>query len=179
MRLICSLLLASVFLGISVSHAQVERDVSDITGVERIESESMRSLYDETYAGDHASFRAAYVHDPDEGASWILTVYGFTDDTTQVSRTTQFFVQADGRQISPIQLESKTRPLDGTLMEIKRAVFTRSDFEAIATAQDDVTISIGSAEFIAVRPRLKDLRLLLDRVPSSENPQTASNDSSK
>jgi hypothetical protein len=178
MRFFVSVLLAGLFVvGTGFTHAQVKKEVSDITGIERIESDGMRSLYDETYAGSHASFRAEYVNHPEDGPAWALTVYGFTDDTTQVSRTNQLLVQADGQQIEPLRLTSKTRSINDALMEIKRAVFPRSGFERIATAQN-VTISIGAAEFMAVRPRRKDLRLILDRVPSKQGPQTASNDSS-
>lgn len=177
MRFVFSLFLVGVLLGTGSVHAQVKQEVSDVTGVERIESENMRSLYDKRYAGDHASFRAEYVNDPDDGASWALTIYGFADDTTQVSRTNQLLVQADGQQIEPLRTESKTRTVNDALIEIKRAVFTRSGFEQIGRAQN-VTLSIGSAEFMAVRPRREDLRLILDRVPLPEGPQTATSGSS-
>lgn len=176
MRHVLCALLVGTLLGTGFAHAQVKKEVSDITGVERIESESMRSLYAETYAGDHASFRAEYVNDPDEGPSWVLSVYGFADEPTQMSRTNQFVVRADGQQLEPTRLASKTRTLNGTRMEIKRAVFARSGFEQIAMAQD-VTIFIGSAEFLAVRPRREDLRLILNRVPA-KGPQTATSGSS-
>lgn len=174
---VLSTVLVGAILGTGFTHAQIKKEVSEITSVERLESKSMRSLYDEAYAGTHASFRAEYAKDPEEGATWALTFYGFTKDTTQVSRTNQFLVKADGKQLQPIRLESKTRKISNSLMEIKRAVFTRSGFEQIATAQN-VRISIGSAQFTAVRPRRKDMRLILDRVPAKKRPQTASNDSS-
>jgi hypothetical protein len=177
MRSLVSLLLAIALLGTGFTHAQIKKDVSDITGVERLESKSMRSLYDKKYSGSHASFRAEYAKDPDDGTSWALMFYGFTEDTTQVSRTNQFLVKADGKQLEPIRLESKTRKVSNSLLEIKRAVFTRSGFEQIANAQN-VEISIGSALFMAVHPRRKDMRLILDRVPEQKGPQTASNDSS-
>lgn len=177
MRFFFSLLLAGALLGTGFTHAQVKKEVSEITEVKRLESESMRSLYDKTYTGSHASFRAEYANHPDEGTTWALMFYGFTKDTTQVSRTNQFLVTADGKQLEPIRLESKTRSVNNSLMEIKRAVFSRSGFDQIATAQN-VTITIGSAEFMAVRPRREDMRLILDRVPDQEGPQTASNDSS-
>jgi len=178
MRYVLSLLLVGPLLLVSdYTHAQITKDVSEVTGVTRLESESMRSLYDKTYAGNHASFRAEYVNDPDDNRSWALSFYGFTDDTTQVSRVNQFIVQADGTRLEPIRLESKTRPLDNALLEIKRAVFTRSGFEEIATAQS-VTISIGPAQFTAIHPRRKDMRLILDRVPANNAPRTASTDSS-
>lgn len=177
MRFFFSLLLTAFLFGTGFTHAQVKKEVSEVTNVERLESESMRSLYDKTYAGAHASFRAEYANHPDEGQTWALMFYGFTEDTTQVSRTNQFLVTADGKQLDPIRLESKTRSVNNSLMEIKRAVFSRSGFKQIATAQT-VAISIGSAEFMAVHPRRKDMRLILDRVPSPDAPQTASNDSS-
>ncbi len=176
MRYILCALLVGTLLGTGFAHAQVKKEVSDITGVERITSENMRSLHEDPYAGDHASLRAEYVNDPDDGASWILAVYGFATDSTQVSRSNQFVVQADGQQLEPTRLESKTRTVNGTLMEIKRAVFTRSGFEQIARAQT-VTISIGSANFLSVRPRREDLRLILNRVPA-KGPQTATSGSS-
>jgi len=177
MRFFFSLLLAGALLGTGFSHAQIKKEVSDITDVKRLESKSMRSLHDETYAGSHASFRAEYKNTPGEGQSWALMFYGFTDDTTQVSRTNQFRVTADGKQLTPVRIESKTRNVNNSLLEVKRAVFPRSGFEQIATART-VELSIGSAQFIAVRPRRQDMRLILDRVPVQKGPQTASNDSS-
>ena len=177
MRYIISFLLVGLFFGTGYTFAQVKKSVSDVTGIERLESKEMRSLYDKTYAGSHASFRAEYVKDPDKGSSWALSFYGFSDDTTAVSRTNTFLVQADGQQLKPIRLESKTRQVGSSLLEIKRAVFARPSFEKIATAQK-VTFSIGPAQFVAVHPRRKDMRLILDRVPSQQGPQTASNDSS-
>jgi hypothetical protein len=105
----------------------------------------------------------------------VLSFYGFTDDTTQVSRTNQFVVQADGVRLEPIRLTSKTRALDDVLLEIKRAVFPRSGFEKIATART-VRLTIGPAHFMSVHPRRKDMRLILDRV-SPKGPRTASSES--
>ena len=176
MRFLLSFLLTALFLfglfGSGFAHAQIKNTESEITGATRWESTGMRSLYDQTYAGHHASFQAEYVKHPEEGTSWVVSFYGFTKDTTQVSRTNQFLVKADGQPLEPIQLTSKTRRLDDTLLEIKRAVFSRSSFETIATARE-VSISIGSAQFLAVHPRRKDLRLILDRVPDQQGPQTA------
>jgi hypothetical protein len=179
MRYVLSVLLVGTLLvGPSLTFAQVETEVSEVTGVKRIESASMNPLHDETYAGSHASFRAEYVNDPDEGTSWILSFYGFTEKETEVSRTNQFVVQADGQQFEPTRLESKTRQVDGSLIEIKRATFPRPTFELIANAQM-VNISIGGAQFSAIKPRREDMRLILERVPDSNTPQTASNDSSE
>lgn len=177
MRTVISLLVIGIFFGTASTFAQVKKEVSDITGIERIESTSMRSLHDKQYEGHHASFRAEYVKHPSDGVSWALMVYGFTTDTTQVSAANTFRVQADGQQFEPTRLESKSRTVSSKLLEIKRAVFPRSAFETIATAQD-VTISIGSAQFVAIHPRRNDMRLILDRVPAESSPQTASNESS-
>jgi hypothetical protein len=177
MRYVVSLLLVGALFGTGYSFAQVKSEVSEVTGVKRIESESMRSLHSNTYTGSHASFRAEYVNDPDEGTSWVLAFYGFAKEKTQVSATNQFRVTADGQQFEPNRLESKTRTVNNSLLEIKRAFFPRSAFQMIAEAQK-VTISIGSAQFMAIRPRRADLRMILDRVPEQQGPQTASNDSS-
>jgi hypothetical protein len=178
MRYAISFILAFAILGSgSGSFAQIKKDVSEVTGVKRLESESMRSLYDKQYSGSHASFRAEYVNDPDDGTSWNITVYGFTEDTTGVTRSTDLLVNADGKQLEPLRLESKTRTIDGSLLEIKTATFSRSVFEQIATAQN-ATFSIGPAQFVAIHPRRKDMRLILDRVPSEQGPQTASSSDS-
>lgn len=179
MRYLFSLLLAGALLGTSAAFAQITTETSDVTGVKRIESDGMRSLSVENYDGSHASFRAAYVNSPNEGISWVLSFYGFTDEKTQVSRTNKFRIQADGRQLEPVRLESKTRNIDGSLIEIKRATLPRSAFELIANAQN-VEISVGSAQFSAIKPRREDLRLILEEVGGNAGPPpTASTDSAE
>jgi len=171
------LLLAGLLLAPGLAAAQIETEVSEVTDVKRIESNGMRSLHVEQYEGAHASFRAAYVNDPDDGIAWTLSFYGFTEAPTPVSETNTFRVQADGRRFEPTQLTSKTREIDGTMLEIKRAVFSRSAFEAIATAES-VTFSIGSAQFTAPSFRRSDMRRILENVPTAPTPRTASTDSS-
>jgi hypothetical protein len=177
MRYFLSTLLVAAVFGSSLAFGQVKSEVSDITGVKRIESKSMRALHDEKYTGSHASFRAEYAKHPDGKTAWIIAFYGFAKDTTEVSRANSFRVQADGQQLEPTRLESKTRNLSNRIIEIKRATFSRSAFERMATAQT-VNISIGGAQFTAIKPRRKDMRLILDRVPKGNAPRTASNDSS-
>lgn len=177
LRSLLSFFLVTALFAPGLAFAQVESEVSEVTGVKRITSKSMRSLHDEQYGGSHASFRAEYVNDPDNGTSWILSFYGFTNEKTQVSSTNQFLVQADGQQFEPTRLESKTRQVNNSLIEVKRATFSRSTYEKIAEAQM-VNISIGSAQFSAIKPRRNDMRLILNRVPNSNSPRTASNDSS-
>jgi len=173
--------LVSIMFGgllfVPATMAQIEREVSEVTGVERIESADMRSLRVEQYEGSHASFRAAYVNDPDEGIAWKLTFYGFTESPTQVSETNTFRVQADGQSFEPTQLTSKTRQIDGTRLEIKRGTFPPSAFETIATAEV-VTFSIGAAQFTVPRSRRSDMRRILEEAPDDPTPRTASTDSS-
>jgi len=157
--------------------AQIETEVSTVTGTERIESADMRALHVEQYAGSHAAFRAAYVNDPDDGIAWTLSVYGFTETPTPMSEANDLRVTADGRAFTPTQLTSKTRRVDGTVLEIKRAVFPRSAFEAIATAEA-VRLTIGGAQFSAIHARRSDLRRILEQVPENPTPRTASTDSS-
>lgn len=178
MRYFVSLVLVGILFGTSLTFAQIKEEVSEITGVKRVESEDMNQLYAEEYGGSHATLRAEYVDDPNDGTSWVLSFYGFADNATEVSETNQFRVLADGQQFEPLRLESRTREVNNSLIEVKRAAFTRSAFEGIAEAKD-VTISIGSTEFLAIRPRREDMRLILDRVPAEEVPSTASNDSSE
>ena len=181
LRSLCGLvsgLLVGALLGAAPALAQVETEVSDATGTTRIESTGMRALTNEQYDGSHAAFRAAYVDAPDAAPAWVLTVYGFADTTTSMSRSNRLRVQAGGRWVEPTRLTSKTRRVDGTLLEIKRAVFSRPAFEAIAGAQT-VTITVGAARFATIHARLKDLRLILERVPRDGGaPRTASTDSS-
>jgi len=171
-----SILLVGLLL-VPASRAQIERETSEVTGVERIESAGMRSLRVEQYEGSHASFRAAYVNDPDEGTAWELSFYGFTESPTQVSETNTFRVQVNGQSVEPTQLTSKTRQVDGTRLEIKRAVFSRSAFETIASAEV-VTLSIGAAQFTVPRPQRSDMRSILEEAPDPPTPRTASTDSS-
>jgi hypothetical protein len=170
-------LLAGLLLVPGLAAAQIETEVSEVTDVTRIESDGMRALHVEQYEGSHASFRAAYVNAPDEGVAWTLSFYGFTDSPTPVSATNTVRVQADGRRFEPTQLTSKTREIDGTTLEIKRAVFPRPAFETIATAET-VTFSIGAAQFTAPRFRRADMRRILKEVAAAPAPRTASTDSS-
>jgi hypothetical protein len=174
MRYLTSFLLVFALLAGSASMAQIKTETSDLTGVKRIESKSMRSLDVKKYAGSSASYRAAYVNDPDEGISWVISFYGFTQKKTAVSSSNQFQIIADGKPYEPVRLESKSRSIDNSLLEIKRATFPRAAFEKIAHA-GTVTFSIGGAQFSAIPPRRSDMRAILKEVPNNSTPQTASN----
>lgn len=176
MRYALSLLLSLLLLGSTPALAQIEEKVSDVTGAERLVSQDMRELVSRSYPG-HGSFRAEYEKPPEGAAIWRLSFYGFVQDTTQMTAATEVRLTVDGQSITPERVVSKTRDLEKSILEIKEATFTRSAFEQIATAQE-VTATIGSFQFDFTRPLRKDLRLILDRVPEGQGPETASSDES-
>jgi hypothetical protein len=176
MRYLLSLVLSLALLGTGPALAQIKQEVSDITGAKRLVSKSMRDLVTTSYPG-HASFRAEYENPPEDAAVWRLSFFGFAKDTTAMTAATRVRMQVDGRTITPIRVQSRTRNLENSILEIKEAAFTRSDFRRIATAEN-VTATIGPATFEFTRPLREDLRLILDRVPNDKGPQTASTDDS-
>jgi hypothetical protein len=60
-----------------------------------------------------------------------------------------------------------------TLLEVKRLILTRDQFERAART-DSLTITIGTARFDVSHVLRTDLRLILDRVSSSPPPRRAS-----
>ncbi len=176
MRYALSLLLSLLLLGGAPILAQIEEKVSNVTGAERLVSTDMRSLMSSSYPG-HGSFQAEYENPPEEAPIWRVSFYGFAQEKTQMTASNDLRLTVDGQSITPTRLVSKTRTLETSILEIKEATFTRSAFEQIARAQD-VIATIGSYQFEFTRPLRKDLRLILDRVPKEEGPQTASSDDS-
>lgn len=174
MRYLLSVLVFGLLLAPFLGRAQITKKVSEVTNTERFVSDDMRPLITESYPG-HASFRAEYERPADGAPSWILSFYGFAEEPTAMNEATRLRAQVDGQSITPTQLTSKVRRLDDSIIEIKHATFTRSDFQKIATAED-VSVSIGSARFELTRPLREDLRLILDRIPAKATPQTASSD---
>jgi hypothetical protein len=166
------LLSLALFSSTGTARAQIQKNVSKISGAERWVSKSMHPLVTRNYPG-HGSFRAEYVDHPENGSVWRLSFFGFAKDTTKMATTTDVRMQVDGETIAPLRVTSKVRPLDDSILEVKEATFSRADFRKIATAAD-VTGFIGKARFEFTRPLRKDLRLILDRVPNDEGPQTAS-----
>jgi hypothetical protein len=172
MRYLASLLLSLALLGTGPALAQIKKDVSEITGATRLVSKSMRSLVTESYPG-HGSFRAEYENPPGKAPIWRLSFFGFAEARTEMTAASTVRVQADGQTLSPLKVSSRTRELEDSILEIKEATFPRADFERIATAQT-VSVTMGAVSFRMTRPLRKDLRLILDRVPEGEGPQTAS-----
>lgn len=186
MRYFLPLILSLSLLGTGPVLAQVKTEVSEITGAERLVSKSMQNLVSESYPG-HGSFRAEYEKPPENDPIWRLTLFGFAKAETPMTTASDVRIQVDGpkirrmhgesKTISPRRIESRTRQLEDSILEIKEAIFTRDDFETIATAEN-VSAVVGSFSFELTYPLRKDLRLILDRVPEGERPQTASSDDS-
>lgn len=174
MRYLCTVLVASFLLAPDLGLAQLKTEVSELTNTKRLVSNDMRPLVTQSYPG-HASFRAECERPAEGSATWKLSFYGFADAPTSMNEATSVRLQVDGQPVTATRVTSKTRSLDDSIVEIKHAIFTRSAYEQIATA-DDVIVSIGSARFELTRPLREDLRLLLDRVPAESNRQTAASD---
>jgi hypothetical protein len=177
MRYLFSLFLSLALLGTSGPVlAQIEQEVSEVTGAKRLVSNNMRNLVTQSYPG-HGSFRAEYENPTEKDPIWRLSLFGFAKDTTEMSAASTLRMTVDGETITPTTVESRTRKLKESILEIKDATFTRSAFQKIATGKT-VKASIGPFQFGLTRPLRKDLRLILDRVPKGKGPQTASSDDS-
>ncbi|PQJ35085.1 hypothetical protein BSZ35_11185 [Salinibacter sp. 10B] len=176
MRFFLVFVLALALLAPSTGWAQIKKETSEVTGTMRLVSTEMRSLVTDSYPG-HASFRAAY-EASNTDTTWTLSFYGFAEAATDMSAATQVRVQADGRPVSTQDVRSNTRSMDDSILEIKHATFTRSNFQRLATA-DRVAATIGSHQFELTKPLRKDLRLILERLPNRKGPSTASTEDSE
>jgi hypothetical protein len=163
MRPLLSVVLIAVVL-VGPTRAQIEKKTSPVTETVRLVSTDMRSLAAPSSYPGHARFRAECELAADGAPAWWLSFYGFVDQTTALNAATTLRLSADGESITPRRIESQTRRLDDSVIEIKRAAFARSSYETLATAEV-VTATIGGFKFTLARPLRKDLRLMLDRVP--------------
>lgn len=159
MRLVCAVALALALLTPAPAWAQLSKETSEVTNATRLVSADMRPLVTESYPG-HASFRAEYEMTSTD-TTWGLSFYGFAKQSTDMSTATEVQMQVDGQPISARSVQSDTRSLDGSILEITHATFDRSSYERMATA-DRVGAVIGSYRFTLTRPVRKDLRLILD-----------------
>jgi len=141
MRYLLSLILSLALLGTGPVLGQIKKEVSQITESTRLVSKSMRDLVGASYPG-HGSFRAAYENPPEKAPIWTLTFFGFAKEKTAMTAASSVRLQADGQTISPLDVESRTRTLDNSILEIKETTFTRADFATIATAKS-VSATIG------------------------------------
>ena len=170
-----STLLGLLLLAAPPSLAQVDKEVSEITGTVRLESAEMTTLYVEQYAGNYARSRAGYVKESDSDPVWSITFYGFASDTTEFSAATRVRLQADGQPLAPIRVESNTRPLNGSILEVKRTIIPRSTFEGLATA-DTARAQVGSARFRLTANLQSDMQSILKQADAGQGPSTASSE---
>lgn len=158
--------------------AQVTDEVSSYTDVRRVKSAELRDISIKKYPGNDAAMMAEHESDPsaDEDV-WALSFYGFTAEPTSVSNAQEVLIVIDGSPVQPLRVESKSRSIDGDMIEIKKAFFSRPIFQRIASAQT-MKVSIGAAMFEVSERARKDMRLILDKIPAQDGRRTASNDGS-
>lgn len=176
MRLLLSVPLALLLLlpgPVMAQTFQVATTVDSVTGVRRIASTDLRPLPTRSYAGSHAAFRAVHESTSDAETRWELVLFGYAPDTTDVSRATEVRLRTDSTQLVPNRIVSRSRAMQETLLEVKRLILTREQFERAART-DSLTITIGTARFDVSHVLRTDLRLILDRVSSSPPPRRAS-----
>lgn len=174
LRALPSLFLIAFLLAPLAAFAQVKDEVSDVTGVRRIVSEELRDVTIETYAGNDAAIAAEFESDPDDDdTTWVLAFYGFAESTTGMATASQVSLSVDGRPVQPLRVEGRVRRLDGSVVEIKKAYFTRPVFDRIGRATD-VTASVGSATFDISKSARQDMRIILDMIAPERTRRTAS-----
>lgn len=174
LRFLPSLFLLAFLLAPLTSSAQVKDEVSDVTDVRRVVSEELRDVTIETYAGNDAAIAAEYESDPDEDdTTWVIAFYGFAENTTGMATASQVSLMVDGRPVQPLRVDGRVRRLDGSIVEIKKAYFTRPVFDRIGRAST-VTATIGSATFDISKTARQDMRIILDMIPAERSRRTAS-----
>jgi hypothetical protein len=154
--------------------AQIQSEVSDITGVRTVKSQSLRDITIRQYEGDDAGIRARYRAGDGRAPVWSLAFYCFTSARTTVSEAQQIFFTVDGESLLPDSVSTEvTQMPEGDLLELKRAYLPLTDFQRVAQG-DSVSVTIGTAEFFLAPETRQDLRLILRSV----NPRTLSEDGS-
>ena len=170
---ILPLVIAFALFWAPTSSAQITEEVSDITGEYRVAFEEMNDLWIDTYAGDYGAYMARYTSNPTtDRERWSLVFYGFTSSTTSMASASEVRVNIDNQGIRPLTVETRTRDLDGEIMEIVETHYSESVFARIANA-DDVQVLIGEETFRL--PDREDMRLIVQAVGNAPSP-TASND---
>jgi len=156
--------------------AQVTDEVSDITGVRRVASDEIQDIQINTYKGNDAGVRASCELDSEAGEEqWTVALYAFADATTSVSAAQQMQFEVDGALVQPLRVESRTRQMSGTTLEVKTAYFSRSIFAQIANAEM-VTMQAGAASFELSPNAQNDMKKILEIIPPADARRTASND---
>jgi hypothetical protein len=177
LRYAFSTLLVLVLVG-GPALAQVTDEVSSYTKVRRVKSAELKDIAIKKYPGNDAALMAEYESDPEAGeTTWALSFYGFASEPTSVSSAQEVIIVADGSPVQPLRVESKSRSIDGDIIEIKKAYFSRPIFQRLASAET-MKVTIGAAVF-EVSPRAReDMQTILDKIPAQDGRRTASTDGS-
>ncbi|PEN05196.1 hypothetical protein CRI93_13365 [Longimonas halophila] len=147
----------------SLVHAQVEHTTSDITGAERVTSTNLQDTEVVSYAGTDIAYKAEYTYQPDTAAEvWQLKFYGFAPQQTGLAGAERVLVWINNQRHQIQDLESRTRRLDGEVLEIQSATLRPSVFQRMATAET-VQVTIGAAEFDISYAHRADMREVVER----------------
>jgi hypothetical protein len=155
---------------------RVDDEISSYTDVRRVKSAELRDIRIESYPGNDAALKAEYVSRPGtQETTWALSFYGFASEPTSMSAAQSVQILADGSPLQPLRVESKSRTVDGDVIEIKTVFFSRPIFARIAAAET-VEVTIGAAKFTAPRNTRIDMELILNAIPGKDGRRTAAND---
>jgi len=157
--------------------AQVTDEVSSYTDTRRVKSAELKDITIKKYPGNDAAMMAEYESASEGDDVWALSFYGFAAEPTSMSDAQDILIVADGSPVQPLRVTSKSRSIDGDIIEIKKAFFSRPIFQRLASAQT-MKVTIGSAVFEVSERSRKDMQLILDKIPAQDGRRTASNDGS-
>jgi hypothetical protein len=169
------LLVALLAAGPALS--QVTDEVSSYTDVRRVKSAELKDIAIKNYPGNDAALMAEFESDPAGESTWALSFYGFTPEPTSMSSAQEVLIVADGSPVQPLRVESKSRSIDGDIIEIKKAFFSRPIFQRLAAAQT-MKVTIGAAVFEVPERARSDMQTILDKIPAEDGRRTASTDGS-
>jgi len=174
--LMLSLLMLSLMVASPAAAQEISDEVSSYTDVRRVKSAELRDIRIESYPGTDAALKAEYVSRPStQETTWSLAFYGFASEPTSMSSAQDVQIVADGSPLQPLRVESKSRTVDGDVIEIKTVFFSRPIFARIAAAET-VEVTIGAATFTAPRNARIDMELILNAIPGKDGRRTAAND---
>ncbi|PEN12639.1 hypothetical protein CRI94_14080 [Longibacter salinarum] len=158
--------------------AQVTDEVSSYTKVRRVKSAELKDIDIKKYPGNDAALMAEFESDPESSEStWALSFYGFTAEPTSMSSAQEIIIVVDGSPVQPLRIESKSRSIDGDIIEIKKAFFSRPIFQRLASAEA-MKVTIGAAVFEVPKRAREDMQTILDKIPAKDGRRTASTDGS-
>lgn len=177
-RLLRSVLLLLLLGSVpAATYAQLKNEVSSITGVHEIASESLRDVLIQAYEGSDVGLRAKYTLDQEGDAKWTVSLYGFADAPTGFATVPNVRLTADGIPMQPAEVKGKTRTMqDGSVLEVRTFVLSRPDFTQLAEA-GVVEVTVGTARLELSEYTRRDMGLILKEVLPLNGQRTASSDS--